>query len=441
MGALVEGFSLHHGFVHSSPALDMGQVYQRSVQGAIDDCAALVPCAAISFRVGADSEGAKEDQAEGTWFHFKRYPAVGDLPPRVWPDPAWRTFVRDGAPPSAPVRLCDSNECAGEQLPCNASNAPQWGWPYRAARSSSAPRKLAFLNASPQTQYVYFTDGRSDSIFLKILPGVRREVLAHLGTLWRVRLPPPGNIIVREHVFGRLLVETCACGAKLAPLGLDVAQLDSAANAEGAEHQRRCDGKGEGEECEDAGIRDGGLPDSNQLELELFNTTPHAVRVVRARTLVKGLVTQLVTQLESGEAKAVQHVRVGDVLVACPVRHDGAAACAEAMLVHSARAEVRLGGCDEQAGKTEALEAVHSEANRTDRVAAERKAELEHLEQERAELDELLRRAQELLRHERLVAVDALTGAGASSAETRQSAELSGDRSVRGVSEQNTSAG
>jgi hypothetical protein len=252
MGSLAVNFTLAHGYLPSTPLIDMGQVYHRSLQSALDDCAAIGPCAALTFR--ADEPAGRAEGGEGVWYSIKRYPPGGAPLPTVWPHESWRTYVRVGPPPVSVPRQCDAHECAGIQPPCSPTSPPQWGWVYRAASASAFPRKLAFLHTgSGEGLQVYWHDGVSDSRFLHLLPGGRQDVTTYSGTIWRVRRPPPSNELIHEYVASRLLLQHCECAAQLAPLNLDAAALSVVANA-----ALIADGYGEGDDDGDGDVGEGG---------------------------------------------------------------------------------------------------------------------------------------------------------------------------------------
>ncbi|KAJ1626864.1 hypothetical protein T492DRAFT_877774, partial [Pavlovales sp. CCMP2436] len=262
MGSLVN-FSLTHGYLASTPLFDMSQ-------NALDDCAAIGPCAAVSFFVGesAGREGQRADEPEGKWFSFKRYPPGGASLPTVWPHESWRTYVRVGPPPISIQRSCDAHECAGIQPPCSPTSPPQWGWAYRAASASAFPRKLAFKHTGQgDGLQVYWHDGVSDSRFLHLIAGGRQE--------------------------------HCKCAAQLAPVHLHAAALSAVANAALIAFDDNEDGKGEGEGEGGGGAklqRSGGravgkrtsahdlaVEEVDRLDLHFFNAAPLTAKLVRAR--------------------------------------------------------------------------------------------------------------------------------------------------------------
>mmetsp|Transcript_23105 Transcript_23105/g.54761 ORF Transcript_23105/g.54761 Transcript_23105/m.54761 type:complete len:555 (-) Transcript_23105:158-1822(-) len=404
MGSLVN-FSLTHGYLASTPLFDMSQVYHQgtpatSLQNALDDCAAIGPCAAVSFFVGesAGREGQRADEPEGKWFSFKRYPPGGASLPTVWPHESWRTYVRVGPPPISIQRSCDAHECAGIQPPCSPTSPPQWGWAYRAASASAFPRKLAFKHTGQgDGLQVYWHDGVSDSRFLHLIAGGRQEVTTYSGTLWHIRRPPPSNELVHEYVASRLLMQHCKCAAQLAPVHLHAAALSAVANAALIAFDDNEDGKGEGEgeggggaklqrsggravgkrtsahggrerargpapvlcyppktaPVGEAGALDSGkgsadlaVEEVDRLDLHFFNAAPLTAKLVRVRFQRDGAGALCdAGELGSGLDLVLPDLRLGDLLVACPVRANGYAECAEPVLVHRLR-DIRLGDCD-----------------------------------------------------------------------------------------------
>ena len=441
-------FTLMHGYIPSTPAVDMAQAFHPSLPGAIDACAAIAACAAVTFR--PEDEHSAGSVHTGAWYSYKRYPPSGAALPSVWPDPSWRTYVRAGPRPSARVpRACDAHECAGIRPPCAPSSPAQWGWPYRAASASSVPRPLGFVHAGSRAQLdVHWSDGAHDSWFLTLLPGTRQEVLSASGALWRVRRPPPDDRLVAEHLAGRALVQHCACAAQRDELGLRAERLRSVANAnanasagagthagagadaaaggareadtEVPEAARRANGAhaardGEGRVCSEADSatstgdgtsqtpaaareRPGGGVQPN-LDLHLFNSAPFDARLVRARFEAAGGAIGAepslcdAGELGSGLDTLVTGLRLGDVLVACAVhRADGEADCNAPLLVHRL-ADVRLEDCANDArGAVGEMDGAAQ-----DDGAARRQEELRQLDGESAQLRELLRSAQAML--------------------------------------------
>lgn len=450
VSALVN-FTLAHGFVPSTPAVDMAQVLHRSLQSALDDCAAVPPCAAVSFRVG-DAQDAKPG-AEARWYAFKRYPPGGAALPSVWPDAAWTTYVRTGARPAAAPRACATHECAGVQAPCGPSRPPEWGWLYRAAPASAVPRRLGFAHAGGRgALQVHWHDAHSllDFKMLTLLPGTRQEVLGFSGAVWRVRTPPPDSRLVAEHLGGRGLVQNCACGALLTSYGLVHArpadgaeggpeagpalrleELDAVANAElqaaHAGEEEGGEGAGAGGSPLACARADAAAPpaeQAHQLELHLFNASPFDARLVRARLVgapaPRGDNRSAAAPADAGGAARfalcdagplgsgldtlLTDLRLGDLVLACAVRSLGSeASCAQPLLVRRL-ADVALRDCAAGGQESEwsgAAAGGGDEGGGPQAAAAgagaARAAELRRLEAEGAELAELLRSAEAAL--------------------------------------------
>jgi len=79
-------FTLMHGYIPSTPAVDMAQAFHPSLPGAIDACAAIAACAAVTFR--PEDEHSAGSVHTGAWYSYKRYPPSGAALPSVWPPEA-----------------------------------------------------------------------------------------------------------------------------------------------------------------------------------------------------------------------------------------------------------------------------------------------------------------------------------------------------------------
>jgi hypothetical protein len=238
-------FVLHHGYVPSTPVVDMAQVFHLTLQSALDSCAAIAPCAAVSFPFAGTLDPTAAEPVEARWYAYKRFPPGGAALPAIWPDPAWRTYLRIGAPPSPSVRQdCAAHECGGAQPACAPNDAPAWGWVARAAGAAQQARSYGFVNDAVVAQHVLWFDGALESFFFSLAPGARQSVRAYGGARWRVRTAPPESRLVREVVSGRALVLPCACAAALAAHGLDAAALGAAAHGGGGGGDERAGGGG-----------------------------------------------------------------------------------------------------------------------------------------------------------------------------------------------------